>query len=119
MQNKYIVNGKIKEKKFREILKYFCEDFTATQTARLGNISRNTVNRIYNKIRARIVELAIHENPLYDEVEVDESYFGAKRIRGKRGRGAGEKIPVVGLLKRDGKVYTKIVNNCTKEGCLN
>lgn len=37
------------------------------------------------------------------EIEIDESYFGAKRIRGKRGRGAGGKTPVFGILKRDGK----------------
>ena len=28
------------------------------------------------------------------EIEVDESYFGAKRVRGKRGRGAGKKTSV-------------------------
>ncbi len=28
------------------------------------------------------------------EIEVDESYFGAKRVRGKRGRGVGRKTPV-------------------------
>ena len=42
------------------------------------------------------------------EVEVDESYFGGRR-KGKRGRGAAGKIPVFGLLKRGGKVYTKII----------
>ena len=42
------------------------------------------------------------------EIEVDESYFGGKR-KGKRGRGAAGKIPVFGLLKRGGKVYTKII----------
>ena len=42
------------------------------------------------------------------EIEVDESYFGDKR-KGKRGRGAAGKIPVFGLLKRGGKVYTKII----------
>ena len=26
------------------------------------------------------------------EIEIDESYFGAKRVRGKRGRGASGKI---------------------------
>ena len=31
------------------------------------------------------------------EFEVDESYFGAKRVRGKRGRGAAGKTPVFGL----------------------
>ena len=43
------------------------------------------------------------------EVEVDESYFEAKRVRAKRGRGAGGKIKVFGLLKREGKVYTQVV----------
>jgi transposase len=43
-----------------------------------------------------------------EEIEVDESYFGGRR-KGKRGRGAASKIPVFGLLKRGGKVYTKII----------
>ena len=42
------------------------------------------------------------------EIEVDESYFGGKR-KGKRGRGAAGKIPVFGLLKLGGRVYTKII----------
>ena len=42
------------------------------------------------------------------EIEVDESYFGGKR-KGKRGRGAAGKIPVFGLLKRGGKVYTRVI----------
>src|ERR1039458_5090742 len=35
-------------------------------------------------------------------------YFGGHR-KGKRGRGAGGKIPVFGLLKRGGKVYAKVI----------
>lgn len=42
------------------------------------------------------------------EVEADESYFGGRR-KGKRGRGAGGKVPVFGLLKRNGKVFTVII----------
>ena len=30
------------------------------------------------------------------EIEIDESYFGVKRVRGKRGRGANGKVPVFG-----------------------
>ena len=41
----------------------------------------------------------------------DESYFGAKRDRAKRGKGASGKQPVFGMLKRDGMVYTQIVKN--------
>ncbi len=47
------------------------------------------------------------------EIEVDESYFGARRVRGKRGRGAAGKTIVFGMKKRDGKVYTQIVTNCS------
>ena len=46
------------------------------------------------------------------EIEVDESYFGGKR-KGKRGRGAAGKIRIFGLLKRGGKVYTKINANAS------
>ena len=46
------------------------------------------------------------------EVEVDESYFGRRR-KGRRGRGAGGKIPVFCLLKRGRKVYTKIIPNAS------
>lgn len=47
-------------------------------------------------------------------VKVEESYFGAHREYGKRGRGAYDKTIVFGLLKRRGKVYTKIVTDCSK-----
>ena len=39
-------------------------------------------------------------------------------MRGKRGRGAGGKQPVFGMLKRDGKVYTQIVSNCSANELL-
>ena len=42
------------------------------------------------------------------EIEVDEFYFGGCR-KGKRGRGATGKVPVFGLLKRGGRVYTKTI----------
>ena len=48
------------------------------------------------------------------EIEVDESYFGGHR-KGKRGRGAVGKMPVFGLLKRGGKVYTKIISDAKSD----
>jgi len=44
------------------------------------------------------MELAISQAPSLGEFELDESYFGAKRVRGKRGRGAAGKTPVFGIL---------------------
>ena len=46
------------------------------------------------------------------QIEVDESYFGARRVRRKCGRGARDKTIVFGLLKRGDKVYTEIVSDC-------
>jgi transposase len=77
-------------------------------------IERKTVNRIIQLIRERIVELAEKESCFSTgEIEVDESYFGAKRVRGKRGRGAGGKTKVFGMKKRGDKVYTQVVSNCS------
>jgi len=46
------------------------------------------------------------QSPFSGELEADESYFGPKRIWGKRGRGADGKTIVFGLLKRGDCVYT-------------
>ena len=66
-------------------------------------------------MRKRIVEISVASTPELGKFEVDESYFGARRVRGKRGRGATGKMPVFGILKRDGKVFVNIVKNCKKE----
>lgn len=44
----------------------------------------------------------------------DESFFGARRVKGKRGRGAYGKTVVFGVFERDGQVYTEIVSDCSK-----
>jgi len=51
------------------------------------------------------------------EVEVGKSYFGGHR-KGKRGRGAAGKVAVLGLLKRNGKVYTVTVANTQSSALL-
>jgi len=109
MKNKYVYHAKISEAKFRQVLKCFALDLTATQTAEMTSISRNTINRLYSTMRYRIVEYGRQNSPIKGEVEIDESYFGPRRVRGKRGRGASGKTIVFGLFKRDGKVYTEII----------
>ena len=113
MGNKYIRGSHINEAKFRQIIKCFVLDLTATQTAEITSLNRKTVDRIYSLIRARINEYTKETSPLKGEIEVDESFFGPKRTPGKRGRGAGNKTIVFGLFKRNGKVYTEIVPDCS------
>lgn len=113
-KNKYINRSRISEIKFRELVKYFSLDLDAQKITSLTRLNRNTVNRYLNLIRIRIAEFCESETPFQCVIEVDESYFGAKRIRGKRGRGAAGKTPVFGILQRRGKVYTEIVPDCAK-----
>jgi hypothetical protein len=106
MKNRYVKRSKISEAKFRELVRHFSLDLASQNIAALTNLNRNTVNRYVFLLRKRIAEFCEQQSPFEGEVEVDESYFGAKRIKGKRGRGAGSKTPVFGILQRGGKVYT-------------
>ena len=115
VKNRYYKRSRIAEKKFRQLIRYFTMDLTATNTAELTGISVRSVNSIYLKLRRRLAESCELASPLQGAVEVDESYFGAHRVRGKRGRGAYGKTIVFGVLKREGKVYTEIVPDCSKQ----
>ena len=115
VKNRYFVRSRISEAKLRQIVKYFAADLTASQIALLSGVSRPTANKILGAIRKKIAGICETENALGPgEVELDESYFGPRRVRGKRGRGAARKTVVFGLKKRGGKVYTQIIKNCSK-----
>lgn len=114
MKNRYAKRSKISESKIRQLLKHFALDLDAQRIAVLCKLNRNTVNRYLHMIRTKISEFCEQNSPFRGEIEVDESYFGAKRQKGKRGRGAYGKTPVFGILQRGGKVYTEIVPNCAK-----
>jgi transposase len=119
VKNKYLKNARISEGKFREVLRYFCTDLPALTAARLSALNYRTVHRLYGLLRERMVRLALHEAQGFaGDVEIDECYFGSRRIRGKRGRGAGGKIPVIGLHKRGHNVYVSVVKNCSARELL-
>ena len=77
-------------------------------------MNRNTVNRFYRGLRERILLDCEAHRPLFGVVEVDESFFGARRVKGRRGRGAYGKTVVFGIFERQGQVYTEIVPDCSK-----
>jgi transposase len=113
-KNRYYSRSKISEAKFRQLIRYFAMDLTATDSAELTGLSVRSVNSIYQRIRRRLAQQCEQVSPLGGELEADESYFGPRRIRGLRGRGAGQKTVVFGLLKRGSNVYTEIVPNASK-----
>ena len=75
-----------------------------------GSTARTTASYYFHRLRLLIYENSQEPGLLEGEIEVDESYFGGRR-KGKRGRGAGNKVPVFGLLKRNGSVYACIIPN--------
>jgi transposase-like protein len=114
VKNRYANRSKISEKKIRQIVKLFSIDLDASQIAKISSLNRNTVNRYLTGIRTRIAEFCESQSPFSGEVEVDESFFGARRIKGKRGRGAFGKTIVFGIFRRNGSVFTEIVPDCSK-----
>ncbi len=81
MKNRYCKSSKLSEAKFRELVKYFAADLTALRIASLSGLNRNTANRYLRMIRERVVAHCERESPFSGTVEVDESYFGARRVR--------------------------------------
>ena len=109
---------KLKRKTQKKLLEFFVLEVTARSAADLLDIHPNSAALFYRKVRELIsAQLAQEALKIFDgEVELDESYFGGVR-KGKRGRGAADKMVVFGLLKRGGHVYTKIVGD-TKTSTL-
>jgi transposase-like protein len=114
-----IRSSKLTSQKQKKLIEHFCADIDATKTALILVLNRKTVNRYYMIFREAIYEHQKREKAkLTGIVEVDESYFGATRMRGnngpkKRGRGT-KKLPVFGVFERGGRVYTEIIPDAKK-----
>ena len=93
-----------------KLVEHFVAGATARCAASLVGVNFKTACYYFQRLREIIAtELEAQSHEVFDgEIEVDESYFGGIR-KGKRGRGAAGKVPVFGLLKRGGRVYTKII----------
>ena len=100
--------SRLSNEKQARLLEYFVSGATARTAAALVGVNKSTAAYYFHRLRELIAQ-AIHEaTSLAGEIEVDESYFGGRR-KGKRGRGAAGKVPVFGILKRGGRVYTKVI----------
>jgi transposase len=102
--------SRLSKAKQDRLIEHFVAETTARCAAALVGTNRKTAIYYFHRLREIIVyDLERDADAVFGgEIEVDESYFGGRR-KGKRGRGAAGKVPVFGLLKRKGKVYTKII----------
>ena len=102
--------SRLSKSKQDQLIVHFVSGTTARCAASLVQVNRNTSAYYFHRLREIIAcHLDAEADTVFGgEIEVDESYFGGRR-KGQRGRGAAGKVPVFGLLKRGGKVYTKVI----------
>ena len=100
--------SRLSQSKQERLIEHFISGSTARTAASLVGVNRNTAAYYFHRLRQLICQAVEDETPVFGEIEVDESYFGGRR-KGKRGRGAAGKVPVFGILKRGGRVYTKVI----------
>jgi transposase len=100
--------SRLSQSKQQRLIELFVSGSTARTAAALVDVNRNTAAYYFHRLRQLIFQAVEDETLFSGEIEVDESYFGGRR-KGKRGRGAAGKVPVFGILKRGGKVYTKVI----------
>jgi transposase len=98
------------------LLEHFVAGTTARTAATLVGVNKSTSAFYFHRLRELIYlqcEASLSEQ-FAGEIEVDESYFGGSR-KGLRGRGAAGKVPVFGILKREGRVFTKIIPDASSK----
>lgn len=112
--------SKLSDYKIKKLIGCFCSDIEATKTAEILNLIRKTINHYYRIFRDAFFTKQQNDKWLFfGEIELDESYFGAKRLRGinmpqKRGRGTWKQA-VFGIFERDGRVYTELIPDAKRE----
>ena len=108
--------SRLSKYKQSRLIELFVAGATARTASSLVGVNKTTASYYFQRLRQLIYDHSEHLELLEGEVEVDESYFGGRR-KGKRGRGAAGKVPVFGLLKRNGKVFSVIIPDA-KTGTL-
>lgn len=100
--------SRLSKYKQQRLIELFVAGSTSRVAASLVDVNKMTASYYFHRLRLLIFNHSEHLELLEGEIEADESYFGGRR-KGKRGRGAGGKVPVFGLLKRNGQVYTIVI----------
>lgn len=99
-------------------LYYFSIETTANKTSKELKVNYRTILNRFNDYRKQIEEYqASNFRLLKGEIECDESYFGGHR-KYLRGRSKSNKVIVLGLLERRGKIHTTIVENVRASSLL-
>ena len=114
---RWINRLRISKRDWLYLIKLFELEVFSRRTAKEIQLSYPTVLNGYNIIRESILANDKDYVPLKGEIEIDETYFGGRR-KGKRGRGASNKVPVFGIIERGGKVKVEVVKDVSAKELL-
>jgi transposase len=115
---RWINEGNLTSGQWLRLIKLFELEISVRKMAQQMGLSYPAVYKAVTTMRRAILAHATEAQSLLGgEIELDESYFGGKR-KGKRGRGAAAKIPVFGILERDGQACVEVVPNVRAETVL-
>lgn len=95
--------SRLSERTKCKLLEFFVLGVPSNRQRFRGYASKPATERFYRLIRAVLAHQENMGEPFAGAVECDETMFGGHKP-GKRGWGAGGKIIVFGILKRNGKV---------------
>jgi len=106
---RWVNSGRLTVVQWLWIIKLFELEVSVRKMALQLGLSYRSVYGAVSSIRMAILSHAEDAQSLLGgEIELDEAYFGGRR-KGKRGRGAAGKVPVFGILERDGQVHVSVV----------
>ena len=100
--------SRISKSKQLRLIEHFVAGTTARCATSLVGVNKNSAAYYFQSLRGIIF--------LHIEQEAHKVFGGTRK--GNRGRGAAGKIPVFGLLKRGGQVYTRIIPDASSASLI-
>ncbi|CAL1521389.1 IS1595 family transposase [Chitinophaga sp. MM2321] len=122
MKNKYLKGAHLSERKFKEILRLFADDLTATQIANISGVSRVTINSYLKKLRHQIARCCetLHPVPApviaYDSrQENSQPDHGSDTLVAVKPEVERLVKPVIfGICRLPDRLYTEILPDVTR-----
>ncbi len=122
MKNKYLKGAHLSERKFKEILRLFADDLTATQIANISGVSRVTINSYLKKLRSQIARYCetlhpvplpvtvIYERELLSRGDQEEDTLVAVKSEVDK----AVKPVIFGIIKKGDRLHTEILPDVTR-----
>ena len=112
-RNRYYRRSRLSERKFREIVRCFAVDMSASDTARLTGISIRSINTIFPKIRQRMAQVVERHSVFNTLPDNTRCALPAPMSAEGSPRCNGRKPLLFGIHRSNDSVATELVPDCS------